>query len=191
MSQIRADRVIEGIALPEPGDWQLDPVHTSVEFVARHLMVSKVRGRFTGVTGTIHVAEDPAESWVEVEIDTSTVATGDEKRDEHLRSPDFFDVERYPKITFRSTKLEGESPGRFLVHGDLTVHGVSRPVSLEAEYHGWTQSPFGDQRAGFSATTEVNREDFGLTWNVAIESGGVLVGKKVRLDFEIEAVKQN
>lgn len=191
MSQIQADRVIEGIALPEPDDWQLDPVHTSVEFVARHLMVSKVRGRFTGVTGTIHVAEDPAESWVEVEIDTSTVVTGDEKRDEHLRSPDFFDVERYPKITFRSTKLEGESPGRFVVHGDLTVHGVTRPVTLEAEYHGWTQSPFGDHRAGFSATTEVNREDFGLTWNVAIESGGVLVGKKARLDFEIEAVKQN
>ena len=191
MSQIQADHVIEGVALPDPGDWQLDPVHTSVEFVARHLMVSKVRGRFTGVTGTIHVAEDPAESWVEVEIDANTVETGDEKRDEHLRSPDFFDVERYPQITFRSTKLEGESPGHFLVHGDLTVHGVTRPVSLEAEYHGWTQSPFGDRRAGFSATTEVDREDFGLTWNVAVEAGGVLVGKKAKLDFEIEAVKQD
>ncbi|HYU38500.1 MAG TPA: YceI family protein [Acidimicrobiia bacterium] len=191
MSQIQADRVIEGLALPEPGEWQLDPVHTSVEFVARHLMVSKVRGRFTGVTGTIHVAEDPAESWVEVEIDAETVETGDEKRDEHLRSPDFFDVERYPKITFRSTGVEGESPGRFLIHGELTVHGVTRPVSLEAEYHGWTHSPLGDRRAGFSATTEVDREDFGLTWNVAIEAGGVLVGKKAKLDFEIEAIKQD
>jgi polyisoprenoid-binding protein YceI len=191
MAQIQEDRVIEGISLPEPGEWQLDPAHTSVEFVARHLMVSKVRGRFGNVSGTIHVAEDPTESWVVVDIDTDSLETGDEKRDEHLRSPDFFDVERYPKITFRSTRLEGESPGRFLVHGDLTVHGVTRPVSLGAEYHGWTHSPLGDERAGFSATTEVDREDFGLTWNVAVEAGGVLVGKKARLDFEIEAIKQN
>jgi polyisoprenoid-binding protein YceI len=191
MSQIQEDRVIEGIALPEPGEWQLDPVHTSVEFVARHLMVTKVRGRFTDVTGTIHIAEDPAESWVEVDIDPATVQTGDEKRDEHLRSPDFFDVDRYPQIRFRSTRIEGESPGRFLVHGELTVHGVTRPVSLEAEYHGWKASPFGDRRAGFSATTEVDREDFGLTWNVAIETGGVLVGKKAKLEFEIEAIKQS
>jgi len=191
MSQIQADRVIEGIALPEPGDWDLDPAHTSVEFVARHLMVSKVRGRFTNASGTIHVADDPAESWVEVEVDTASVESGDEKRDEHLRSPDFFDVERYPKITFRSTRLEGESPGHFLVHGDLTVHGVTRPVTLEAEYHGWLSSPIGDRRAGFSATTEVDREDFGLTWNVAVEAGGVLVGKKAKLEFEIEAIKQD
>jgi polyisoprenoid-binding protein YceI len=191
MSQIQADRVIEGIALPEPGDWQLDPVHTSVEFVARHLMVSKVRGRFTNASGTIHIAEDPTESWVEVEVDADSVDSGDEKRDGHLRSPDFFDVERYPKITFRSTRLEGESPGHFLLHGDLTVHGVTRPVTLEAEYHGWTPSPLGDRRAGFSATTEVDREDFGLTWNVAVEAGGVLVGKKAKLEFEIEAIKQD
>ncbi len=191
MSQIQADRVIEGIALPEPGDWQLDPAHTSVEFVARHLMVSKVRGRFTNASGTIHIADDPAESWVEVEVDAASVESGDEKRDEHLRSPDFFDVERYPKITFRSTRLEGESPGHFRVHGELTVHGVTRPVTLEAEYHGWTPSPIGDRRAGFSATTEVDREDFGLTWNVAVEAGGVLVGKKAKLEFEIEAIKQD
>jgi polyisoprenoid-binding protein YceI len=191
MSQIQADRVIEGIALPEPGEWQLDPVHTSVEFVARHLMVSKVRGRFTNASGTIHIAEDPTESWVEVEVDADSVESGDEKRDGHLRSPDFFDVERYPKITFRSTRLEGESPGHFLLHGDLTVHGVTRPVTLEAEYHGWTPSPLGDRRAGFSATTEVDREDFGLTWNVAVEAGGVLVGKKAKLEFEIEAIKQD
>src|SRR6476620_9427962 len=126
MSQIQEDRVIEGIALPEPGEWQLDPVHTSVEFVARHLMVSKVRGRFTNVQGTIHVAENPAESWVEVDIDAAN-------------------VERYPQITFKSTKVEGESPGHFLVHGDLTVHGVTRAVSLEVEYHGWTPDPLGDR----------------------------------------------
>jgi polyisoprenoid-binding protein YceI len=191
MSQIQEDRVIEGIALPEPGEWQLDPVHTSVEFVARHLMVSKVRGRFTNVQGTIHVAEDPGESWVEVDIDAASVESGDEKRDEHLRSPDFFDVERYPQITFKSTKVEGESPGHFLVHGDLTVHGVTRAVSLEVEYHGWTPDPLGDRRAGFSASTEVDREDFGLTWNMAVEAGGFVVGKKARLEFEIEAIKQS
>ena len=174
-----------------PGTWVLDPVHSDVSFSVRHLMVSKVRGRFSKATGTIHVAEDPTDSWVEVDIDAASVESGDEKRDGHLRSPDFFDVEQYPQITFRSTRLEGESPGRFLVHGDLTVHGVTRPVTLEAEYHGWTSSPLGDRRAGFSATAEVDREDFGLTWNVAIEAGGVLVGKKAKLDFEIEAIKQD
>jgi polyisoprenoid-binding protein YceI len=191
MSQIQEHCVIEGIALPEPGQWQLDPVHTSVEFVARHLMVSKVRGRFTKVNGSIHVAEDPAESWVEVDVDTASVESGDDTRDEHLRSPDFFDVERYPQITFKSTGVEGESPGRFLVHGDLTVHGVTRPISLDVEYHGWTSDPLGDRRAGFSATTEVDREDYGLTWNMAVEAGGFLVGKKARLEFEIEAIKQS
>lgn len=191
MSQTEAARAVEGIKIPEPGEWQLDPVHTSVEFVARHLMVTKVRGRFTGVSGSIHIAEDPADSRVEVTIDPASVESGDEKRDEHLRSPDFFDVGRYPLITFRSTRLEGESPGRFLVHGDLTVHGVTRPVTLEAEYHGWTPDPWGGRRAGFSASTDVNREDFGLTWNVAIESGGFVVGKKARLEFEVEAIKQD
>jgi polyisoprenoid-binding protein YceI len=191
MSQTQAVRSIEGIEIPEPGDWQLDPVHTSVEFVARHLMVSKVRGKFTEVAGSIHVAEDPTESWVEVRIDPASVETGDEQRDEHLRSPDFFDVERYPEIRFRSTKVEGSSPGRFLVRGDLTVHGVTRPVMLDVEYHGWTPDPWGGRRAGFSASTEVDREDFGLTWNIAIETGGFVVGKKARLEFEIEAIKQS
>jgi polyisoprenoid-binding protein YceI len=190
MSQTQAIRTFEGFELPAPGDWQIDPVHTSVEFVARHLMVSKVRGRFTGLEGTIHVAGTPAESWVAVEIDPASVESGDEQRDAHLRSPDFFDVERYPEIRFRSTRLEGESPGHFLVHGDLTVRGVTRPVTLDVEYAGVKPDPWGGLRAGFSATTEVDREDFGLTWNVALETGGVLVGKKARLEFEIEAIKQ-
>jgi polyisoprenoid-binding protein YceI len=119
------------------------------------------------------------------------VETGDEKRDAHLRSPDFLDVERYPEISFRSTRVEGDSPHGFRLEGDLTVHGVTRPVTLDVEYLGWTSDPWGGRRAGFSATTEVDREDFGLTWNVALETGGVLVGKKVKLDFEIEAVKQD
>jgi polyisoprenoid-binding protein YceI len=190
MSQTQRPRPIVGIELPEAGDWQLDPVHTSVEFVARHLMVSKVRGRFTQVSGAIHISEDPSESWVEVEINPASLDTGDEQRDAHLRSPDFFGVERYPQITFRSTKIEGSSPARFVVHGDLTVQGVTRPVILAAEYHGWTTDPWGGRRTGFSATTEVDREDFGLTWNLAVETGGVVVGKKIRLEVEVEAVKQ-
>jgi polyisoprenoid-binding protein YceI len=189
MSQIQ-HRVIEGIALPEPGEWQLDPAHTNVEFVARQLMVNKIRGRFTMVDGTIHVAEDPAESSVEVDIDATSVETSNEKRDEHLRSPDFFDVERYPLITFNSKRVEGESPGHFLVHGDLTLHGVTRPVTLEVEYHGWTTDQLGDRRARFSARTAVDRADFGVTWNVAIEAGGVVVGKKARLELEIQAINR-
>jgi polyisoprenoid-binding protein YceI len=191
MSQTQAVPTIDGLQLPEPGDWQLDPVHTSVEFVARHLMVSKVRGKFTDVSGTIHIAEEPAESWVEAKIDPVSVETGDEQRDAHLRSPDFFDVERYPDITFRSTEVEGSSPSHFLVHGDLSVHGITRPVALEVEYHGVTSDPWGGRRAGFSASTELNREDFDLTWNIALEAGGVVVGKKIRLEFEIEAVHQD
>jgi len=190
MSQTEV-RTIEGIEIPEPGDWQLDPVHTAVEFSARHLMVSKVRGKFTGVSGNIHVSDDPLGSWVEVKIDPASVESGDEKRDGHLRSPDFFDVERYPEITFRSTRVEGESPVGFRLEGDLTVHGVTRPVTLDVEYHGWTTDPWGGRRAGFSASTAVDREDFGLTWNAAIEGGRVPLGKKARLEFEIEAVKQD
>jgi polyisoprenoid-binding protein YceI len=184
-------QVIEGIEIPAPGDWQLDPVHTTVEFIARHLMVTKVRGQFGGVQGNIHISEDPLGSWVEVEIDPARVETGDEKRDAHLRSPDFFDVERYPKLTFRSTRIEGSSPEHFLVTGDLTVHGVTRPVTLEVEYNGLTGDPWGGRRIGFSASTEVDREDFGLTWNVPLETGGVLVGKKIRLEFEVEAVERD
>jgi polyisoprenoid-binding protein YceI len=191
MTHTEAIRTFEGFELPGPGDWQLDPAHTAVEFVARHLMVTKVRGRFHRVDGSIHVAENPADSWVEVKIDAASVETGDGQRDEHLRSPDFFDVERYPEITFRSTKLEGSSPGHFLVLGDLTLHGVTRPITLDVEYAGVTADPWGGTRAGFSASTEVNREDFGLTWNVALESGGLVVGKKVRLEFEIEAINQS
>jgi polyisoprenoid-binding protein YceI len=190
MNQTQAPRAVGGLARPEPGDWKLDPAHTSVTFTARQLMVGKVRGKFTEVSGAILISEDPAQSWVEVEIDPASVDTGNEKRDAHLRSPDFFAVERYPEITFRSTKIEGNSPARFLVHGDLTVHGVTRPVTLEAEYHGRASDRPGGRRAGFSATTAVHREDFGVIWNAALEGGGAVVGKKIRLKLEVEAIKQ-
>jgi polyisoprenoid-binding protein YceI len=190
VNQTQAPRAVVGLALPEPGDWVLDPVHTSVAFTARQLMVSKVRGKFTEVSGAIHISKDPAESWVEVRIDPASVETGNEKRNAHLRSPAFLGVERYPEITFRSTNIEEGSPARFLVHGDLTLHGVTRPVTLDVEYTGRAFDPPGGRWAGFSATAEVHREDFGVTWNAALEGGGVVVGKKIRLELEVEAIKK-
>jgi polyisoprenoid-binding protein YceI len=190
MNQTQVLRAIERVERPEPGDWKLDPAHTIVMFTARQLIVGKVRGKFTGVSGAIHIPRDSAESWVEVEIDPASVETGNEKRDAHLRSPDFLGVARYTEVTFRSTKIEGGSPARFLVHGDLTLHGVTRPVTLDVEYHGRVSDRPGGRRARFSATTEVNRDDFGVTWNAALEGGGVVVGKKIHLKLEVEAIKQ-
>src|SRR5262249_28843642 len=168
MNQTQAPRAVEGIEVPEPGDWQLDPVHTSLTFTARQLMVTKVQGKFRGAPGAIHISETPAESSVEVEIDPASLETGSKRRDAHLRSPAYFGVERYPEITFRSTKIEGGSPAHFLVRGDLTVHGVTRPVTLDAEYHGPASDPPGGRRASFSATTEVNRADFRPTWTAPL-----------------------
>jgi polyisoprenoid-binding protein YceI len=174
----------------EPGTWAFDPSHSSVEFSARHLMVSKVRGRFGAVDGTITISENPFESSVRASVDASSIDSGDEKRDAHLRSADFFDVDQYPTLEFVSTGVEDRGDGQFALHGDLSVHGVTRPVTWDLEYDGTAQDPWGGTRAGFSATTEVNRKDWGLEWNVALETGGLLVGEKVRLTIEVEAVKQ-
>jgi polyisoprenoid-binding protein YceI len=182
-------RTLDGVALPAPGDWKIDPSHSTVEFVTRHLMVSKVRGRFSDVDGVIRIGDDPAQSSVEVRIATTSVDTRDAGRDEHLKSPDFFDIERYPEITFRSAGLEG-SADQFRLAGDLTVRDVTRPVVLDVEYFGVVDDPWGGRRIGFSASTEVDREDWGLTWNLALETGGVVVGKKVRLEIEVEAALQ-
>ncbi len=183
-------RDYDGTAIPEPGTYALDPSHTSVEFVARHLMISKVRGQFTDVSGTVTIAERPEDSSVEASIAVASVSSGEPARDDHLRSPDFFDAETYPTISFRSTAVEHVDDQHWNVTGDLTVRDVTRPVVLDLGFEGATATPFGDSRIGFSASTEVNREDWGLTWNVAIETGGVVVGKKVRLEFAVEAVKQ-
>jgi polyisoprenoid-binding protein YceI len=182
-------RTLDGVALPAPGDWKIDPSHSTVEFVTRHLMVSKVRGRFSDVDGLIRIADDPAQSSVEVRIATASVDTRDAGRDEHLKSPDFFDIERYPEITFRSAGLEG-SADQFRLTGELTVRDVTKPVVLDVEYFGVVDDPWGGRRIGFSASTEVDREDWGLTWNLALETGGVVVGKKVRLEIEVEAALQ-
>ncbi|MGH9127901.1 MAG: YceI family protein [Acidimicrobiales bacterium] len=172
------------------GTWEIDPIHSSVEFSARHMMVSKVKGRFTSMSGTITVAEDPLAlaSSVEATIEAASVDTHDTNRDNHLRSADFFDVERYPTITFRSTNVRVGTGGHVLV-GELSIHGVTRTVELDLEHNGTGPDPYGGVRTGFSATTEVNRKDFGLTFSGTIEgTGGAVVGDKVSIALEIEAI---
>jgi polyisoprenoid-binding protein YceI len=182
-------RDFNGVTVPAPGSFALDPSHTRVGFVARHMMVAKVRGSFPKVEGTLTVAENPLESQVDVTVQVGSVSTGDENRDAHLRSPDFFDVEKFPVMRFVSNIVEPAGPGRFRVQGDLTIRDVTRPVTLDVELEGVVVDPYGKQRVGFSATGEVDREEFGLTWNVAIEAGGVVVGKQVRIEIEAEAVR--
>jgi polyisoprenoid-binding protein YceI len=179
----RDDRVV-----PVAGVYEIDGAHTSVEFVGRHLMITKVRGRFSEVRGQITIDEEPAKSHVEVEIGVASVSTGNGDRDAHLTSGDFFDVEQYPTITFASTGVKPVRDNTWEVVGDLTVHGTTKPVTLQVDFDGGGASPFGDERIGFSAATEVNREDFGLTWNVALESGGFLVGKTARIELAVQAI---
>jgi polyisoprenoid-binding protein YceI len=179
------DRVV-----PVAGIYEIDGAHTSVEFVGRHFMITKVRGRFSDVRGRITIAEEPEKSHVEVEIGVASVSTGNDERDAHLRSADFFDVEHYPEITFASTGVKAVRDNTWELVGDLTVHGTTRPVTLQVDFDGGGASPMGDERIGFSAATEVNREDFGLTWNVALETGGLLVGKTARIELAVQAVAQ-
>ena len=182
--------ILTDIQLPGPGVWDLDPSHSHAEFVVRHVM-SKVRGRFTDFSGVIRVAERPEQSSVQAVIRAASVDTHHSDRDQHLRGPDFFDVERYPTITFRSKRLELSEGSRFQIVGDLTIRDVTRGVTLDAEYHGTSPDPWGGERAGFSAATEVDREDFGLKWNMALDTGGFVLGNKVRLELEIEAVRRS
>jgi polyisoprenoid-binding protein YceI len=170
--------------------WAADPVHSSIGFSVRHLVVSKVRGKFTRWSGSIRMDEhDLATAQVDVSIETASVDTGVEQRDNHLRSADFFDVEKYPAMTFKSTRVETKA-GELRLHGNFTLHGVTRPVVLDVEYAGTQKDPWGGLRAGFSARTSLDRKEFGLTWNQLLEAGGVAVGDKVDIDIEIEAVKQ-
>lgn len=177
---------VSGITLPPAGTYELDPTHTAVEFVARH-MLAKVRGRFTEFEGRIEIAEDPAESSLEAVIRAASIQTNEPKRDEHLRSGDFLKAEEYPDLSFRSTALRNGDGAAFEVDGDLTIKGVTKPVTLEGEYLGFTHDPYGNTVASFSARTTIQREDWGMTWNVALEAGGWLVGKKVDIELEVEA----
>ena len=170
------------------GTWNVDPSHSTVGFVARHLMISKVRGTFTAFTGTIEIAEDRLDSTVSASVDMASVSTGDEGRDGHLRTGDFFDVEQYPTMTFVSTGIRPDG-GDFVLTGDLTIKGVTRSVVFDLEFEGVAVDPWGNTKAGFTASTEISRKDFGLEWNVALEAGGVLVGDKVKIQLDIQAVK--
>jgi polyisoprenoid-binding protein YceI len=183
-------RTVSGVQIPEAGRYDLDASHSEVGFVARHLMVAKVRGRFADVTGTVVVADDPSDSSVEVSIATASIDTRDEQRDGHLRSPDFFDVDTYPTMTYRSTAVRHVKNDRWQVDGELSLHGVTRPVPLEVTFEGGAQDPWGNTRAVFSARGELDREQFGLTWNQQLETGGVLVSKKIVIEIEAEAVRQ-
>lgn len=172
----------------EAGTWEVDASHSSVEFTARHLMVSKVRGRFTSFTGTIEVGDDPLQSSVRATVDLASVETHDEKRDGHLRSPDFFDVENHPQMTLVSTGIRPDGDD-FVLSADVTVRGVTRPVDFRLEFNGVERDPWGGTRAGFTATAEVNRRDWGLEWNVPLDGGGLLVSEKVKMTLEVQAVK--
>jgi polyisoprenoid-binding protein YceI len=174
--------------IPVAGIYDIDGPHTSVEFVGRHLMITKVRGRFNDVRGQITIAEDPEKSHVEVEIDVSSLSSGNDDRDAHLRSADFFDVEHYPTIAFTSTSVKPVRDNTWELVGDLTVRGITRPITLQVDFDGGGASPMGDERVGFSAATDIDREDFGLTWNVALETGGLLVGKSVRIELAVQAI---
>lgn len=180
-------RTVGGVELPAAGRWEIDRSHSSVEFSVRHLMVSKVRGRFGELSGTVEIAEVPEASSVSVVIDAASIDTRDSGRDEHLRSADFLDVATHPTLEFRSTAVRGKG-FRWRVEGDLTIRGITRPVTLDVELDGVATSPWGKQVTGFTASTELDREDFGLTWNQALETGGVLVGRKVRIDLAVEAI---
>lgn len=182
-------RTVDGVELPAVGAWQIDPGHAEVAFIGRHFLLTKIRGRFTGVQGVVVVDDDPARSRVEVEIDMASVHSGDTTRDEHLRSPDLFDVAAYPTGAFRSTLVawDGASASG-QVTGDLTIKDVTREVVLDVEYLGHAADPWGNDRAVFSASTNINREDFGITWNMALETGGLLVSKEIRIEIEVETI---
>ena len=171
--------------------WQIDPAHSSIHFMARHMMIAKVHGHFEQFDGTINFDEnDPANTTVDVTIDAASLTTKEAQRDEHLRSGDFFDVETYPSLTFKSKRVELIDEDTAKLVGDLTIKDTTKEVVLDVEYLGQAQSPWGTINSGFTGTTTINRKDWGLNWNVALETGGFLVGDKIQINIELELVKQ-
>jgi polyisoprenoid-binding protein YceI len=179
----------QDLEVPGKGTWILDQNHTIVGAVARHLMVTKVRGHFSIFEGAIHVADTPEDSWAELTIDAASIDTGVPDRDTHLRSQDFLWVEKFPKITWRSTNVERTGERTLRVTGDLTIRDVTRPVALDVTYEGLAQDPWGGTRASFTVKGELIREEWGMTWNVPLEKGGVLVSKSVQIEIEAQAVQ--
>jgi len=184
---------MSAIATPQTAvsTWNIDPVHSVAEFKVKHMMISNVKGQFTSVSGLLALDEDDlANSSVEASIEAASINTRDAQRDAHLKSPDFFDVEKFPTLSFKSSRVQRTGDGELAVKGDLTIHGVTRPVAFAVE--GPTtaaKDPWGNTRVGLSATTKINRKDFGLTWNAALETGGILVGDEVTITLDVEFVK--
>ncbi len=177
------------IAIPGyvAGTWDIDPVHTDISFTARHMMVSKVRGHFEKFEGTVVLTDDPAQSSVEVSIDLASINTNNADRDNHIRSDDFFGVDKYPTMTYRSTGVKADGDD-YLVDGELTLHGVTKPVQLAVEVNGFGPDPFGGTRSGFSAKGEISRKEFDVSFNAPMEGGGVVVGDKIQILIEAELI---
>jgi polyisoprenoid-binding protein YceI len=178
------------ITLPQTGTWAIDASHSSLEFVAKHLVVSKVRGRFGSFSGSVEIAEPIENSEVDVTIDSASITTNDDDRDGHVKSGDFLDVEAFPALTFRSTGVHNRSGDDWTIPGELTIRDVTKPVDLEVEYLGVFNDPWGNPKAAFAATTTIDREEFGITWNAALETGGVLVGKTVKIELDVQLAPQ-
>jgi len=171
--------------------WTIDPAHSNIDFAVKHLMIATVKGSFGAVKGTVTFDESkPANSKVEAEIETTSITTRADQRDTHLRSPDFFDVEKYPTMKFKSTRIEAAGDGEFKVTGDLTIRDVTKPITLSVTDEGRARDPWGGERAVFSAKGKLNRGDYGLHWNQALEAGGVLVGDEIKISIDVEVVKQ-
>jgi polyisoprenoid-binding protein YceI len=171
--------------------WQLDPSHTHVEFAVKHLMISTVKGRFGTVLGTLDMrGDDPATARIDITIDAAGIDTREDRRDAHLRSADFLDAAQYPEIAFRSTRVERAAGADLRVTGDLTIRGVTRPVTLAVRSGGRATTPWGSDVAAFNATTKISRKDWGLTWNQALETGGVVVGDEIKISIEAELIRQ-
>ena len=169
--------------------WLIDEVHTHVGFSVKHMMVTTVRGQFKQYRGSVQI--DPVDftrSTFEGEIEVASIETGNSQRDDHLRNNDFFDAPNHPKITFKSTRIEPKGDGEFVVHGDITIRGVTKPIALDVEFHGTSKNPWGKTVAGVSARATINRKDFGVSYNALLETGGVAVGEKVKIEIDVEAI---
>lgn len=182
-------REVAGRTIPATGTWVFDPTHTRIEAVARHLMVTKVRGHFTDYSGTVEVAEDPADSTVQLTFDARSITTGTDDRDNHLRSPDFMDVEKHPLVTFTSTSIEPQNGDSWVLTGDLTIRGTTLPVTLDVVFLGVVRDPTGVQKAAFTASGAFDRRDYGLTWNIPLDGGGLLVSETFRLEIDAQLVR--
>jgi polyisoprenoid-binding protein YceI len=184
-------RLVDGVRLPAAGRYDFDPGHTTVAFEGRHLLVNRVRGRFLDFTGALHVGDGAEDSYAELEIRAASLESGLKDRDDHLRGPDFLDIDRHPLITFRSSSIEHVEGDRWRAAGNLTIRGVTRTVELALEFGGGVRDPWGNKKIGFSVRTEFNREDFGLTWNMVLDGGGLVASKRIRVEIDVEAVLQS